>query len=105
MRSASPQSHSNKARAAAADKADNRKATQFDTEVGAEFGGPIGNFFIIVVSHVLVFFIWSSLKHNDGQFYKPWLASDLSRFVSSLHDAAPTWCAPACSRYEKNVTL
>ena len=34
---------------AAAAASDNRKATKFDTEVGAEFGGPIGNFFIIVV--------------------------------------------------------
>ena len=90
MRAASPSSRKAAAQPASAD---DRKATQFDTEVGDEFGGPIGNFFIIVVSHVLVFFMLSSLQHNDGQFYKPWVSSDMAKFIASLPSAAPTFYA------------
>ncbi|PIS00336.1 MAG: delta(24(24(1)))-sterol reductase [Chlamydiae bacterium CG10_big_fil_rev_8_21_14_0_10_35_9] len=47
-----------------------------------EFGGPIGAFFIIIFSHLLLYYLWISLTYYNGSLVYP---SSLSDFFPFLH--------------------
>lgn len=55
-----------------------------DDEVVKEFGGPIGTAFIIVFSHIWVYYIWICLEFYDAQLIYPSGISDIAPFFLRL---------------------
>jgi delta24(24(1))-sterol reductase len=63
-----------------------------------EFGGPIGVAAIMVVSHLLLYYLWLSITHHHGALVRPGSSADLGPFLHQLwshlvEDAAPSWHA------------
>jgi delta24(24(1))-sterol reductase len=63
-----------------------------------EFGGPFGVAAIIILSHVMVFYLWISLTYHHGAVIGPSSLGDLWPFVQRLWGevvtgARPTWRA------------
>ncbi|MCI0382371.1 MAG: delta(24(24(1)))-sterol reductase [Chlamydiae bacterium] len=60
-----------------------------------EFGGPIGAFFIIIFSHLLVYYFWISLTYYQGDLIYPSSLADFPSFFQRMgkhiaEGAAPT---------------
>jgi Delta24(24(1))-sterol reductase len=49
-----------------------------------EFGGPIGAFFIILFSHLLVYYLWICLTYYNGALTYPNSLSDIIPFLSRM---------------------
>src|SRR5262249_55764219 len=65
-----------------------------------EFGGPIGVAAIMVVSHVLIYYLWISITYHQGALVRPASLADLWPFAQRMwahivEGAWPTWRAAA----------
>ncbi len=58
-----------------------------DVKPAYEFGGPIGACFIIIFSHVLIYYLWMSLTFFKGALFLPLSFSALTGYLS---EAAPS---------------
>ena len=59
-----------------------------------EFGGASGAAFIIVTSHVLLYYVYYCLMHNNGDLWMPRSLDELSEAMTAVaRSAAPSWTA------------
>jgi Delta24(24(1))-sterol reductase len=58
-----------------------------DTIQEYEFGGPLGAFFIIVFSHILIYYLWVSLTFFQGALFLPTSFREIGFYLAK---AAPT---------------
>jgi len=57
-----------------------------DAEIVYEFGGPMGTLTIMLFSHVIMYYLWLSVAHHNGNLFLPrW-----SDIVHIYNDCAPT---------------
>jgi delta24(24(1))-sterol reductase len=71
-----------------------------DGQEQREFGGQLGVAAIMVLSHLMVFYLWASLTYHHGALFGPTSRADVIPFLQRLwHDivagAAPSWHAAA----------
>ena len=76
--------------------ASTRTADKNNEEAAREFGGALGAGIIIILSHVLMFYLWIAWRfHNGAVFYPAGLSDMGSFFVRNwelvVAHAAPTW--------------
>lgn len=57
-----------------------------DDEVVMEFGGPIGCTFVMIFSHLFVYYVWICLKYYDGSLAHPSSFGDIIPFLNQMKD-------------------
>src|SRR5436190_12503907 len=65
-----------------------------------EFGGPFGVAAIMLVSHVLIYYLWISITYHRGSVVRPDSLADVWPFLQRMwahivDGARPTWRAAA----------
>lgn len=69
---------------------------KIDAESIQEFGGSVGVFFIILISHCVLYYLWMAWQFHGGALWYPHGVTDVPRFFSSIgativQQAMPSW--------------
>src|SRR5947209_4409913 len=78
----------------------NREHPKTQAKQKWEFGGPIGVAAIMLVSHLLIYYLWISITYGRGGVVRPESLADVGPFLQRMwghiaEGARPTWRAAA----------